>query len=353
MPINQTKPTLSIGIPTYNRPEALCRRLAEIEKFTDFVQEVVICDNSAETPGAVTAAIEAVSFKCNYIKNSVSIGGGANFLRVVENASTDYLWWRGDDDVISAGQAEAVKANITSSPRLVLISAAIKDRFVGKGIDEFVDNFDKVDTMGWFSSIVMPVEIAKKALPWGFTGIASGWANVTLVLGLFRVNPELEFVVVPFRFGANEFRDVGREGQRWAYFNTCIKNYPKNSEALLTERNRQRFIRNWRKTLKGFLVRKMVGIKLGVSTQEKMTFSTFSKMLTIENPRSTLLGLFLYAMSKIPHVVYQFIFALVWLRLDDEKKESLNIDFLKSYKSVRDVFAALRENTGKRAEIFL
>ena len=56
--------TLTIGIPTYNRSQALERRLNEIRRFYNLIDEVVICDNSQLAPPNLAQTIQELS-KCH------------------------------------------------------------------------------------------------------------------------------------------------------------------------------------------------------------------------------------------------------------------------------------------------
>lgn len=339
--------TLGVGIPTYNRPEALCRRIKEVDSFVGLIDELVICDNSEDENPSVKAALNSISVKYSYKKNQANIGGGANFIRVVENSTSDYLWWRGDDDVISSGQLKAVINSLIIQSRLILLSPAENQIFIGKGIEAFIDNFDKVKTMGWLSSIVLPVGIAQQALSWGYFGVASGWANVTLVLGLFRACPNLEFIVVPVKMSKGDFRELGRDALRWALFNTCIKQFPMTASVLPSQELRHKYLANWRTTHGFQWIRTMTRFKLGYMCNEKLTFTTFLPFISFSNIRATLLGLTLYLMSKLPKLFYQIVFPIYWLSISQDMRVSLELDFLLPCKSFPSVFNALRTNKTK------
>lgn len=335
--------SLGIGIPTYNRPEALCRRINEVSKLLAHVDELVICDNSDEKVGTIDDAIAGCPIT-RYVKNNSNIGGGANFLRVLEHSTTDYLWWRGDDDVISPDQVAAVVANITSTPRLILLSQFVNEKFVGVGVSSFIDNFHLVNTVGWLSSIVLPTNEAKKSLRWGYWGVASGWANVALVLGLFRVCPSLEFCVVPIKLKPEEFRDTGRkDGMSWAFFRTCIKQFPLVVDVLESEVLKHRFLKHWRLTQGFYLLPKMFRMRLGYMRQERITLSTISPLMAIDSPKSSVIAVCLYLMSKTPRVVYQVIFAAIWPLLSETRKKALGLDFLMNCRSFIEVYKALRK----------
>lgn len=340
--------TLTIGIPTYNRPELLCRRIKEVEKFAESIDELVICDNSKNIDTNVQEALKVLPIDYIYKQNRGNIGGGANFIRVVENSSSKYLWWRGDDDVISITQMEAVINSITNKPRLIMLSLEIDEIFIGNGIEEFVENFHKIEPVGWLSQIVLPVEIAHQALSWGYYGISSGWTPITLVLGLFRVCPELDFVIMPIKLSKGEFREGGREYFSWPFFNTCIRQFPLTASVLETELLRSKYLKNWRITHKfKKRVLTMFRLKMGYMRVEKLTLKTFLPLFNLTDPKSTLLGIVLYIMSKIPPVCYQLVFTIFWFRMAEEKKSDMGLDHLLPCKSYVQVFRALRANKNK------
>ena len=335
-------PSLCVGIPTYNRPKALCRRLEEIKRFSEIISEILICDNSEESSLDVLEYIKTIDIKCTYIKNPVNIGAGANFLRVLENSSADYLWWRGDDDVISQDQVNAVKDHLSSDHELLLINYQAKNIFISKGVDSFVDNFQNVECMGWASQVIVPTSTAKKGLSWGFKSI--DWAHIMVIIRLFHELPGMQYKVIPYILQEGEFRDIGREGLGWAFFNTTIMKFPETASALPSRELKKLYIANWRKTKKFNLVRTMVGMKLGISSQEKITLFTFLPLISIFNFHSTVLALTLYLLSKVPTFIYHILFSIYWTTLVVEKKRSLKLDFLMPCENFSQIYLALRKN---------
>ncbi|MBR7633453.1 glycosyltransferase family 2 protein [Janthinobacterium lividum] len=96
---------LSICIPTYNRSGYLKRFLeklySEIEKFSLQKQvEVIVSDNSSvdDTPTIVQAFINKGLI---YSRNENNIGPDANFLKLFEMSTGEYIWLPGDDDLFA------------------------------------------------------------------------------------------------------------------------------------------------------------------------------------------------------------------------------------------------------------
>jgi glycosyltransferase involved in cell wall biosynthesis len=108
--------SLSIVIPTYNRPKQLLRLLkiisAEIEGLHQHksVVNVLIRDNSdgVETKTAIATSAFAGKSWLDYKKNEKNVGFDSNILNSFFDASNDYVWFIGDDDIIFKGSLQKV-----------------------------------------------------------------------------------------------------------------------------------------------------------------------------------------------------------------------------------------------------
>lgn len=96
---------LSICIPTYNRSSYLKRFLeklyAEITKFSLQDQvEVIVSDNASadDTSDIVQSFVEQGLI---YSRNENNIGPDANFLKLFEMSTGEYIWLPGDDDLFA------------------------------------------------------------------------------------------------------------------------------------------------------------------------------------------------------------------------------------------------------------
>jgi len=95
---NQT--LVSIGIPTYNRPEGLARTLETITSQTFKDIEIIISDNFSDN-SKVKEVIDNFKMKDGRINSylqSTNIGAANNFEFVLEKASGNYFIWAADDD---------------------------------------------------------------------------------------------------------------------------------------------------------------------------------------------------------------------------------------------------------------
>ncbi len=97
--------TLSICIPTYNRPSQLKglsdRFLSKVmDRYGDLV-EIIVCDNSdADVARQNQSNLDP---RVTYTKNQQNIGASKNFFRCVELANAKYIWLLSDDDDIIWG----------------------------------------------------------------------------------------------------------------------------------------------------------------------------------------------------------------------------------------------------------
>lgn len=347
MPLTEMSPptqiTITVGIPTYNRPEALIRRLRELEDLSAEIDGVIVCDNS-QTFNQEADEICNRHDNWRYFKNPENLGFGPNLLRVLELVETTHLWWRGDDDVISQSQATAVTTAGLSCDELLIIDPDKNHTFGGQGLETFCRNFEKIQSMGWMSALVVPTEIAKRAIPAGLAGIPSGYPHFSLVLNMLEENPQLKFWVVPFEWKQHEFRDVGeKEGQRWAFFGLCIKGFSTTADAIKDRRIRSIYLRAWRNTHSFRIVRKMVSLRLGLIRREPIRFSTLSPLLSVRNPGTLPLFGVLYFMAKCPASIPRTAIAL-WSFLKSPKElESVNLGFMSEHRSYLKRYKLLKE----------
>jgi glycosyltransferase involved in cell wall biosynthesis len=108
------KPLLSICIPTYNRPDKIehaLRSLVELEGIN--LINIIVIDNYSDIEVKnIYEDIDCKLTNIRIIRNSVNIGGGANILRCIEFARTDWVWLLGDDDVPLKGSLKIILNDI-------------------------------------------------------------------------------------------------------------------------------------------------------------------------------------------------------------------------------------------------
>ena len=137
------RPTITILVPTYNRPELLPRALesARIQTFRDL--EILVLDDAG--PSATRAAVEpfARDYRFRYVRNPQNLGIAGNWRRGFEEARGDYVLILHDDDELEPTAIERLFAAVRSTDGAI---AAFADHHV---ID--LDDRPLPDLANWFS----------------------------------------------------------------------------------------------------------------------------------------------------------------------------------------------------------
>lgn len=100
--IQVEKNLVSVGIPTYNRPEGLRRTLKCIAGQTHQNLEIIVSDNcspSRETENIVKEFMDKDS-RIQYFRQEKNKGPTLNFQFVLEMATGEYFMWAADDDIV-------------------------------------------------------------------------------------------------------------------------------------------------------------------------------------------------------------------------------------------------------------
>lgn len=110
-------PLITIGIPTYNRPNGLRAALdsAISQSFTDIA--ILVSDNASSMP-AVADLIHEYESRDRRVKaftQSENIGATRNFMFLVKQANSPYFIWLADDDAWPAHHLESLFARMDES----------------------------------------------------------------------------------------------------------------------------------------------------------------------------------------------------------------------------------------------
>jgi glycosyltransferase involved in cell wall biosynthesis len=98
--LRRTQPLVSVGIPTYSRPEGLRRTLRLITAQTCENLEIIVSDNSSPNEDTETLVREFMrgDGRIEYYRQATNIGTHANFQFVLSKATGEYFMWAADDD---------------------------------------------------------------------------------------------------------------------------------------------------------------------------------------------------------------------------------------------------------------
>ncbi len=96
----ENPPLVSVGIPTYNRPEGLLRTLECITRQTYKNLEIIISDNCSPGSDTKKVAHEYIEkdSRIKYFCQDKNMGPTFNIKYVLEQATGEYFMWAADDD---------------------------------------------------------------------------------------------------------------------------------------------------------------------------------------------------------------------------------------------------------------
>jgi glycosyltransferase involved in cell wall biosynthesis len=116
------KPLVSVGIPTYNRPEGLRRTLDKFTAQTYLNLEIIVSDNCSINPEVKIIAEEfaAKDSRIKYYRQDSNIGINLNFKFVLSKSSGKYFMWASDDDYFHECFIERLVVEMENNYNLVL-----------------------------------------------------------------------------------------------------------------------------------------------------------------------------------------------------------------------------------------
>lgn len=160
--MNETKwkldmPLISVGIPTYNRPENLRRTLTEITRQTYQNLEIIVSDNASisnETRMVVSEFMRGDT-RVRYFRQSENQGPGFNFQFVLNQAQGEYFMWAADDDWHSPEFIESLLAAISddSSAIVSFCDFDIRDE-EGQIVSNYPDSYAALRLMTANNSLI-------------------------------------------------------------------------------------------------------------------------------------------------------------------------------------------------------
>jgi glycosyltransferase involved in cell wall biosynthesis len=111
------RPLVSVGVPTYNRPEGLRRTLSCLTAQTYPNLEIIVGDNGSAGDESQRIALEFAQRdpRIRYHRHAANLGPGFNFKFVLREAKGDFFFWAADDDEWHPEFVEFCLANIGDS----------------------------------------------------------------------------------------------------------------------------------------------------------------------------------------------------------------------------------------------
>jgi glycosyltransferase involved in cell wall biosynthesis len=118
----QNLPTVSIGMPTYNRPQELRRALKAVVEQTYPHLEIIVSDNASpgEEVEAVVKEFMSRDKRIQYYRQTENYGPEHNFQFVLDKATGEFFMWASDDDWRAPEFVAELVTQLTNHPEASL-----------------------------------------------------------------------------------------------------------------------------------------------------------------------------------------------------------------------------------------
>jgi glycosyltransferase involved in cell wall biosynthesis len=129
-----TEPLVTVGIPTFNRPEGLARTLTSMCSQTYRHLEIIISDNASTDPavGAVVRTFAAKDERIHYHRHPENLGAMRNFSSLPPKARGEFFMWAADDDRWEPFFIERCVAQLQADPALAICQMEAQYEVDGK-----------------------------------------------------------------------------------------------------------------------------------------------------------------------------------------------------------------------------
>lgn len=169
---------LTIGIPTFNRNHTLLQTLGVLlPQLQEKNIELLIIDNCSDIPveTSIRETYPQIIGKVNIIRNKFNVGANENILRVVENASGEFVYVLGDDDHVLPDAVDKILGSIDKHPTSWFINFntplpghQVRLRETSyNGLLEFIDSIDSFGQIMFISDGVFNVSSLRKGFRFG------------------------------------------------------------------------------------------------------------------------------------------------------------------------------------------
>jgi len=112
-------PLVSVGMPTYNRPELLQRSLDSIRAQTYRHLEIIVSDNASPDPrvGQLISSAFSEDQRIRHFRQQKNIGPAGNFAFVLNQARGTFFMWAADDDEWNPAFVEKLLETLQGNPK--------------------------------------------------------------------------------------------------------------------------------------------------------------------------------------------------------------------------------------------
>ncbi len=118
-PLMNQFPLVTVGIPTYNRPDLLQRSLRLIRAQSYQNLDIVVSDNASPDSRVMELVLAEAQadVRIRYFRQDANIGPSANFIYVLRKAKGPFFMWAADDDEWHPTFIEKLLTPLLSNPK--------------------------------------------------------------------------------------------------------------------------------------------------------------------------------------------------------------------------------------------
>ena len=119
-------PLVTVGLPTFKRPQFLERSLRSLIQQQDVRLEIIVADNNPEDleNEMIVSAVSNDVHQLRYVRHTANLGAAANFRYCLSVAQGKYFMWLADDDELGGDQHIATLLDVLEKEPDVVTAAA-------------------------------------------------------------------------------------------------------------------------------------------------------------------------------------------------------------------------------------
>lgn len=165
-PAPDRQPLVTVGIPTYNRPDGLDHVLNCVRGQTYRNLEIIVSDNCSDTPGtrAVALAHAQADPRVRYHRQERNVGIDANFKFLLGRATGEFFAWAADDDEWTPDFVQVCVENIGTAGSVM---PGMRNAVRSRGLLRWKPPLDLAPDRGPFANAVAFFNNAQPSLFYG------------------------------------------------------------------------------------------------------------------------------------------------------------------------------------------
>jgi glycosyltransferase involved in cell wall biosynthesis len=205
-----TSPLLTIVIPTYNRPQQILRRVEELLPHLSAETELLIIDNHSPSSveDLVRRSFDLTQSHVRFVRNRFNIGACGNICRCFEEATGEWMWMLGDDDITDPDAIRNILDEIRkSSPNPKIAGFTCSTGIFDYSESQLISSFEalceelsdpiKLCNAIFISAHVYRLKLVQPHLRDAYLSISSYAPH--LVIMLRCIESELDWKYLPFK----------------------------------------------------------------------------------------------------------------------------------------------------------